>query len=197
MTEEYSYDYARWLEDSLINILTNGKGLLNDKIIKKLKVKGIKCHDEFVKRLDKINNRHKIIEKLPLLSTYPIDLSSDIYEEDIEKINEWEIETVSKLYKKLREQYGDEIITPNLYYNFFNREIAPYKEYLLSETYEKTLPENITKYWCYRVDKTISWDKCNRLNKVGIDIVSVLESQYLKIYKTMEDYDHLLNQTDC
>lgn len=105
MTEKYSYDYIQWLEDSLFNILTNSKNISSKKIIKKLEDKGIKCHDKFIEVLDKIDARHKIVSKLPLLSTYPIDLSSDIYDEDIEKINEWEIEILTKLTIKLEKQY--------------------------------------------------------------------------------------------
>ncbi|MFG6322638.1 MAG: hypothetical protein K1W41_14505 [Lachnospiraceae bacterium] len=190
MTEEYSYDYARWLEDSLINILTNGKSLSNEKLTKKLKVKGIKCHDEFVKCLDKINNRHKIIEKLPLLDTYPIDLSSDIYEEDIEKINEWEIDILTKLTMKLEKQYKS--ITPDIYYNFFDKEIKPYKEYFLEETYQKALPKNMERYWCRRIDRSISWGE-SAYSNIELDTTSPFEGGYFKRENDIFSYERLLN----
>lgn len=191
MTEEYSYDYARWLEDSLINILTNGKSLSKEKITKKLKVKGIKCHDEFVKHLDKINNRYKIIEKLPLLGTYPIDLSADnVYEEDIEKINEWEIEILTKLTIQLEKQYKS--ITPDIYYDFFDKEIKPYKEYFLDETYEKVLPKNMERYWCRRIDRSIPWGE-SAYSNIELDTTSPFEDKYFKIESDIFSYERLLN----
>lgn len=197
MTEEYSCDYVQWLENTLFKILSNNKNTSSEKIIKKLETKGINCHEKFIEVLDKIAVRHKIVSKLPLLDTYPIDLLSDIYDEDIERINEWEIKIIAKLYEKLKEQCKGKIITPDIYYAFFNSEIILYKEYFLDETYKKILPENIIKYWCYRSDKTISWDENNRLNKIGIDIIAVVEGAYLKIQKSMYEYEHLLNDADC
>lgn len=176
--------------NSLINILTNGKSLSNEKLTKKLKVKGIKCHDEFVKCLDKINNRHKIIEKLPLLDTYPIDLSSDIYEEDIEKINEWEIDILTKLTMKLEKQYKS--ITPDIYYNFFDKEIKPYKEYFLEETYQKALPKNMERYWCRRIDRSISWGE-SAYSNIELDATSPFEGGYFKIENDIFSYERLLN----
>lgn len=191
MIEEYSYDYVQWLENTLFNVLASSKDSSGKKIIKKLETKGINCHEKFIEVLDKIDVRRKIISKLPLLNTYPIDLLADnVYEEDIEKINEWEIEILTKLTIELEKQYKS--ITPNIYYNFFDKEIKPYKEYFSEETYEKALPKNMERYWCRRIDRSIPWGESGYSN-IELDTTSPIESEYFKIENDISSYERLLN----
>ena len=159
-------------------------------------LKEIECHDKFIEYLSDKFADNQIISKLPLLNTYPLRLSADIYDDDIEKINRWEIKTIGKMYEKLRKEHKP--ITPNVYHIFFSNEIVPYKEYFLDETYEKILPENIIKYWYYRINTDISWNEMYlHPENLAIDFISMLESNYLKIEKSMEEYNNLIGKTDC
>lgn len=191
--------YIDWLENVCLAILSNGKKTSTEKIIKKIKENGINIEDNFIdyliKKLDKKQKENEIIRKLPLLKTYPIGLEDDIYFQDEEKIYKWEIRTIKELLFKLLNQYEGKDITPEIYYDFFNREIKPYEEYLntiYDEIYRKILPETMSQYWSYKIDKTISWDKSWDLNNVGISVISILENDYLNKDRHMEDYRHLV-----
>lgn len=191
--------YIDWLENVCLAILSNGKKTSTEKIIKKIKENGINIEDNFIdyliKKLDGKQKESEIIRKLPLLKTYPIGLEDDIYFEDEEKIYKWEIRTIKELLFKLLNQYKGKDITPEIYYDFFNREIKPYKEYLntiYDEIYRKILPETMSRYWSYRIDKTISWDKSWDLNNVGISVISMLENNYLDKDSHMEDYRNFI-----
>lgn len=190
--------YIDWLENICLAVLSSGKKISKEKIIKKIKEKGINIEDNFMDYLiEKLDIKQKggdIIRKLPLLKTYPIGLEDDIYYDDEEKIYEWEMRTIKDLLSKLSGQYKD--ITLEIYRDFFNREIKPYEKYLntiCDKMYEKILPGNMSLYWSYRIDKNISWDKSwNDLNNIGISVISILENDYLSKDKYMEDYTHLI-----
>ncbi len=194
-------DYISWLENLCLVLLSNSKRVSKEKIIKKIKEKGISIENNFVECLmEKINRKQKeneLIQKLPLLKGYPIGLEDDIYFEDEEKIYEWEMETINKLLSKLQRQYEDKHITLEIYSDFFNREIKPYSKYLdtiYDEMYRKILPENMSLYWSYRIDKTIPWDESWNLNNVGISVISILENDYLNKDNHMEDYRDLIGK---
>ena len=190
--------YIDWLENICLAVLSSGKKISKEKIIKK--IKGINIEDNFMDYLiEKLDIKQKggdIIRKLPLLKTYPIGLEDDIYYDDEEKIYEWEMRTIKDLLSKLSGQYKDKDITLEVYRDFFNREIKPYEKYLntiCDKMYEKILPGNMSLYWSYRIDKNISWDKSwNDLNNIGISVISILENDYLSKDKYMEDYTHLI-----
>lgn len=192
--------YIDWLENICLAVLSSGKKISKEKIIKKIKEKGINIEDNFMDYLiEKLDIKQKggdIIRKLPLLKTYPIGLEDDIYYDDEEKIYEWEMRTIKDLLSKLSGQYKDKDITLEVYRDFFNREIKPYEKYLntiCDKMYEKILPGNMSLYWSYRIDKNISWDKSwNDLNNIGISVISILENDYLSKDKYMEDYTHLI-----
>lgn len=192
--------YIDWLENICLAVLSSGKKISKEKIIKKIKEKGINIEDNFMDYLiEKLDIKQKggdIIRKLPLLKTYPIGLEDDIYYDDEEKIYEWEMRTIKDLLSKLSDQYKDKDITLKIYRDFFNREIKPYEKYLntiCDKMYEKILPGNMSLYWSYRIDKNISWDKSwNDLNNIGISVISILENDYLSKDKYMEDYTHLI-----
>ena len=192
--------YIDWLENICLAVLSSGKKISKEKIIKKIKEKGINIEDNFMDYLiEKLDIKQKggdIIRKLPLLKTYPIGLEDDIYYDDEEKIYEWEMRTIKDLLSKLSDQYKDKDITLEIYRDFFNREIKPYEKYLntiCNKMYEKILPGNMSLYWSYRIDKNISWDKSwNDLNNIGISVISILENDYLSKDKYMEDYTHLI-----
>ncbi len=192
--------YIDWLENICLAVLSSGKKISKEKIIKKIKEKGINIEDNFMDYLiEKLDIKQKggdIIRKLPLLKTYPIGLEDDIYYDDEEKIYEWEMRTIKDLLSKLSGQYKDKDITLEIYRDFFNREIKPYEKYLntiCDKMYEKILPGNMSLYWSYRIDKNISWDKSwNDLNNIGISVISILENDYLSKDKYMEDYTHLI-----
>lgn len=192
--------YIDWLENICLAVLSSGKKISKEKIIKKIKEKGINIEDNFMDYLiEKLDIKQKggdIIRKLPLLKTYPIGLEDDIYYDDEEKIYEWEMRTIKDLLSKLSGQYKDKDITLEIYRDFFNREIKPYEKYLntiCDKMYEKILPGNMSLYWSYRIDKNISWDKSwNDLNNIGISVISILENDYLSKDKYMEDYTHFI-----
>lgn len=192
-------DYIDWLEDLCLVLLSNNKRMSKERIIKKINEKGINTENAFIEYLNEKNNRkqneNEIIQKLPLLKTYPIGLEDDIYFEDEEKIYEWEMKTIKELLLKLDHQYEGKDITLEMYSDYFDREIKPYEEYLntiYEEMYRKILPENMSLYWSYRIDKNIPWDKSWDLNNIGISVISILENDYLNKDKHMEDYRHLI-----
>lgn len=150
-----------------------------------------------------IIKENEIIKKLPLLSTYPIDINADgIYSEDEEPLYRWEIEAIKNLLNKLYDNCKEKYITPDIYTDFFNKEIQPYKEYFINDSefdgsiYEKILPENMSMYWSYRIDKNISCGESWDLNNIGISVWSILENGYLDKSNNMEDYKHLLGDDD-
>lgn len=144
----------------------------------------------------------EIISKLPLLKTYPIGLKDDIYTEDEECVYRWEVETIKRLLNNLCNKYKGKHITPDVYADFFNKEVQPYAEYFINdydidgEIYEKILPKNISIYWSYRIDRTLSWSESWNSDNVGISVISFLENDYLDKSKHIEDYTHLIGSDD-
>ena len=142
--------------------------------------------------------KNRIIQKLPLLRSYPICINADVYDEDIELVYKWELETIKSLLLKLEKQFNGEIITPEVYCDFFIKEIKPYKEYFLDDMdmdgmiFEKVLPENISLYWSYRVNDNIPWDKSWEQKNVYISIISIIEGNYLVKDKRMEEFRHII-----
>lgn len=68
--------YIDWLENICLAVLSSGKKISKEKIIKKIKEKGINIEDNFMDYLiEKLDIKQKggdIIRKLPLLKTYHI-----------------------------------------------------------------------------------------------------------------------------
>ena len=195
-------DYIDWLENISLTFLTNNKIVSKESVLKKLEGKGIDIENCFVAHLLEIYSnkleKNRIIQKLPLLRSYPICLNDDVYDEDIEPVYKWELETIKSLLLILNKQYYGKDVMYEVYYDFFIKEIKPYKEYFLNDMdvdgqiFEKILPENMSLYWGYRIDKTIPWDESWKLNNVGISVISVLENDYLNKDKCMSDYRHLI-----
>lgn len=85
-----------------------------------------------------------------------------------------------------------------MYCDFFIKEIKPYKEYFLDDMdmdgmiFEKILPENITLYWSYRVNDSISWDKSWEQKNVCISVISIIEGNYLAKDKRMQEFRHII-----
>ncbi len=194
--------YIDWLENTCLTFLTNNKMVSKESVLKKLKGKGIDTENCFVTHLLEIYSNkleeNRIIQKLPLLRSYPICLNDDVYDEDIEPVYKWELETIKSLLLKLNKQYNGENITPEVYYDFFIKEIKHYKEYFLNDIdmdgmiFEKILPENISLYWSYRVNDNISWDKSWEQKCVCISIISIIEGNYLDKDKRMEEFRHII-----
>lgn len=194
--------YIGWLENICLTFLTNNKIVSKESVLKKLDGKGIDTENCFVTHLLEIYSskleENRIIQKLPLLKSYPICVNDDVYDEDIEPIYKWELETIESLLLILDKQYNGKDIMYEMYYDFFIKEIKPYKEYFINDMdadgqiFEKILPENMSLYWSYRIDKTIPWDESWKFNNVGISVISVLENDYLNKDKCMSDYRHLI-----
>lgn len=106
--------YIDWLENTCLTFLTNNKMVSKESVLKRLKGKGIDTENCFVTHLLEIcSNKleeNRIIQKLPLLRSYPICLNGDVYDEDIESIYEWEFETIKSLLLKLNKQYNGKIL---------------------------------------------------------------------------------------
>lgn len=193
--------YIDWLENICLTLLTNNKIVSKESILKRLEKKGIDTENCFATHLLEIQSNKMeeniIIQKLPLLSLYPVGLNSDIYDEDIEPVYKWELETVKTILLKLHEQYNGNI-TPEVYHDFFIREIKPYKKYFLNDMdmdgmiFEKILPENISLYWSYRVNENIPWDKSWEQKNVCISFISIIEGDYLAKDKRMEEFRHII-----
>lgn len=194
--------YIDWLENTCLTFLTNNKMVSKESVLKRLKGKGIDTENCFVTHLLEIcSNKleeNRIIQKLPLLRSYPICLNGDVYDEDIESIYEWEFETIKSLLLKLNKQYNGKNITPEMYCDFFIKEIKPYKEYFLDDMdmdgmiFEKILPENITLYWSYRVNDSISWDKSWEQKNVCISVISIIEGNYLAKDKRRQEFRRII-----
>lgn len=195
-------DYIDWLENICLSFLTNnGKIVSKESMLKKIKHRGIDTENYFVTYLLKAQSykqeEEKIIQALPLLKSYPIDLNDDIYcDEEFDLVYEWELKIVNNLLSKLQEQYRkkQKDITPEKYSAFFLKEIAPYRKYFLNciedgQIYKKILPENMSLYWSYRISENIPWDESWKEQKnIGISISTVLEGDYLYRDKEMEDF---------
>lgn len=191
--------YIDWLENICLAVLSGGKKTSKEKLIKIIREKGINIEDDFIdcliEKLDKNQRESEIIKKLPLLKTYPIGLEDDIYPKDEEEICKWEMITIKGLLLKLLDQYKGKDITLEIYEDFFNREIKPYKDYLgimCDGLYEKILLRNMSLYWSYRINKNISWDKSWDSNNVAISVLSIVENNYLNKDQNMDDYRHLI-----
>ncbi len=194
--------YIEWLENICLTFLTNNKIVSKESILKRLEKKGVDIESCFVTHLLKIysNNleKNRIIQKLPLLRSYPICINADVYDKEIKTLYKWELETIKSLLLKLNKQYNGKNITPEVYFDFFIKEIKPYKEYFLDDMdmdgmiFEKILPKNISLYWSYRVNDNISWDKSWEQNNVCISIISIIEGNYLFKDKRMEEFRHII-----
>ena len=190
--------YIDWLENICLTFLTNNKIVSNESVLKILEEKGIEIENCFVTHLLEIHSNkleeNRIIQKLPLLRSYPICLNGDFYDEDIEPVYKWELETIKSLLLKLDKQYNGKNITPEMYCDFFIKEIKPYKEYFFNDLdidgmiFEKILPENVSLYWSYRVNDNIPWDKSWEQKNVRISIISIIEGNYLVKDKRMEEF---------
>lgn len=190
--------YIDWLENICLTFLTNNKIVSNESVLKILEEKGIEIENCFVTHLLEIHSNkleeNRIIQKLPLLRSYPICLNGNLYDEDIEPVYKWELETIKSLLLKLDKQYNGKNITPEMYCDFFIKEIKPYKEYFFNDLdidgmiFEKILPENVSLYWSYRVNDNIPWDKSWEQKNVRISIISIIEGNYLVKDKRMEEF---------
>lgn len=54
----------------------------------------------------------------------------------------------------------------------------------------------MSRYWIYRIDKSIPWSS-GFDNNIAIHVTSVMENDYLKIEKVIDEYNYLIGQTDC
>lgn len=195
-------DYIEWLEN-LCCIFLGNKNIQKEKIIKKIKEN--ECFDDrfveyFIDKMNKtkeVNQKVKeIIETLPLLKNYPIDLLADnIFQEDEKAVFKWEKESIKKLLvdfdKKIR-KYGNICVSVEQYGDFFDKEIYPYKEWLFSDIYDRCKPEKIAHFWGIRKDRKKSWTDDN----IVISITSILESDYLDVDVPLERFNYLIGKED-
>ena len=195
--KEYTEEYAMWLEDALFKSLTKNKQISDKQLKTKIMNANIKYVDEFVRYLLDINEENRIRSTIEFLDTYPVSLQADgLYDDEVEKVNEWEIGVITKLLSRLEEEH--EYIRYEVYADFFKEAIEKYKPYFLDETYAKILPRNVFKYWFCRIDKNIPWSEISdHPDNIVVDLTAMIEGRYLDIDKDIFSFNHLVGGTDC
>lgn len=195
--KEYTEEYAMWLEDTLFKILTKKKHISNRQLKTKLEKENVEYVDEFVGYLLDINEENRLRSTIEFLDTYPVSLQCDGLDDDeVQKINKWEIGVIIKLLSRLEEEH--EYIRYEVYDDFFKEIIEKYEPYFLYETYEKILSKNVFKYWFYRIDKNIPWSEINNHpDNIAVDLTAMIEGQYLDIDKDISSFNYLMGATDC
>lgn len=184
-----------WLEDTLFKILIKNKKISDKQLKIKLKKADIEYVDEYVQYLLDINEENKIRFTIEFLDSYPVSLqAAGLYEDEIQKVNKWEIGVIAKLFIRLEKEY--KYITDKIYTDFFNEVMQKYKPYFLDETYNKILPENVFRYWCYRIDTDILWIESGNDN-IAINLTALIESKYLNIDKSIYNYEKNQNDVNC
>lgn len=193
ISEEEMYNYIAWLENLCITLLINDGS--EKEIIYKLEKLDIDPYfiDVLLEKYNKMKERNKIIQNFPLLKTYPVDILTEVTtEEDKQKIQKWEVNVVKNLLWELFEKYSNNNVSSEIYYNFFIEKIEPYREwFVLTDVYQKLLPENVMKYMSYRIDKSINWCDCSSDN-IAISIDSMVEGNYLDPDKNLCSFNHLI-----
>lgn len=195
--KEYTEKYAMWLEEVLFKSLTKNKQVSDKQLKTKLKNINIEFVDEFVGYLLDINEENRLRSKIEFLDTYPISLQADgLYDDELEKVNKWEIGVIVKLLSRLKKEH--EYIKYEVYAEFFKEVIEKYKPYFLDETYVKMLPQNVFEYWFCRIDKNIPWNEMgDHLDNIVVDLTAMIEAQYLDIDKDISSFNYLIGGIDC
>ena len=182
MSEEELCNYIVWLENLCVTLLVNDES--TKEIIDELEKLDVDPYfvDCFLERYNKRKEKNKIIQKFPFLKTYPVDiLTGPTTEEDIQKIQKWEVEIVKNLLLELYEKNPKNNVSNEAYYNFFNKKIEPYREWLVfTKVYQKLLPKNVMLYMSYRINKSVNWRDCSS-NNIAISIVDIIEGDYLNM----------------
>lgn len=195
--KEYTEKYAMWLEDTLFKILTKKKHISDRQLKIKLENENIEYVDEFVGYLLDINEENRLRSTIEFLDTYPVSLQwVGLCDEEVQKVNKWEIGVIIKLVLRLKEEH--EYIRYEVYADFFKESIEKYKPYFLDETYVKMLPHNVFKYWFCRIDTNIPWNEMNEHpENIAIDITAMIEGEYLDIDKDISYFHYLIGGAKC
>ena len=195
--KKYTEKYAMWLEDALFKSLAKNKQVSDKQLKTKLKNANIDYVDEFVGYLLDINEENRIRSTIEFLDTYPVSVQADgLYDDEVEKVNKWEIGVITKLLSRLEKDH--EYIRYEVYDDFFKEIIEKYKPYFLDETYAKILPKNVFKYWFCRIDRNIPWSEISdHPDNIVVDLTAMIEGRYLDIDKDIFSFNHLVCDTDC
>lgn len=197
-------NYLNWLENFLIVLLDKYDLASNEDIVNVIQSNNVLSSNEtFIKEFltakAKQIEASKLIEKLPLLVGCPVDLTSNYCDfVNIIPMYKWELSIVKTLLSKLVTEYKGKGITPEIYHDYYEKEIAPYVPYFVNDYYvdgficEKICPEIMCQFWSERIRDTISWEESWAAGNIVISVDSILKNDYLDRKKHLEDFRHLL-----
>lgn len=150
-------EYCKWLEELAVKLISGDRhiGILDYEA--KLKTIGNSSHfsDELYARIEDA----RIRREFPLLENFPLCCASACYqgEEEIRKVNEWEIQTVARLAQEMLEE-TNHYVKPEDYRRLL-RELEPYSQYFLEGTWKRLREDTFARYASFRIDKTIPWSE--------------------------------------
>ena len=152
-------DYCIWLEDLAIKLLTKNKYIEILDFEKKLEHLGVGLDysEDLHSRIEdkKIRVDDSLLENYPLclVDPYPQE------DEDVKKINEWEIHVVAKMVQEILNKTNYRVRSKE--YKSFLKKLKPYRYYFLKQTWERLKEPVIAQYFSVRIDKNIPWSEIN------------------------------------
>lgn len=163
------FEYCKWLEDLAIKLITKDKyiGILDlEKKIKRLHI-GLDYSEVLHMRIED----KEIRKNNPLLANYPLCLFDPDPQEDeeIEKVNEWEIRIVAQLAQEILDETHYQVRPDD--YKRFLKKLEPYKYCFLDQTWYRLSEEIISQYLSVRLDRNIPWSETNdHLDNIVYDL---------------------------
>lgn len=170
---KYAYEdkcYSIWLEDFLMRMFKDSGYKSEDDIIEKFKEIGNGI-DTYLENICMMFKDRKIRENDPLLEKYPINLlrdRSNLDDEEIRSINEWEIHFIAGFAQKTLDQTKG-YVKPSDYIKML-KEMKPYKNYFLERTWNLLDESKVSEYLSIRIDTNIAWYDSYEADNIVYDI---------------------------
>lgn len=128
---------------------------------------------------------------LPFMESFPFDPEmGPTSEEDIKKWNEWEKDVVWEQVNSVLNGRG--AIDPEEYGQVLEK-LEPYKPYMMDETLSKLDMKNVGTFWSYMKDPAVL-RRDARDGDIGIDLISMMESEYLEYDVPLDKYRSRVQQ---
>lgn len=128
---------------------------------------------------------------LPFMELFPFDPEmGPTSEEDIKKWNEWEKDVVWEQVNSVLN--GRSAIDPEEYGQILEK-LEPYKPYMMDETLSKLDMKNVGTFWSYMKDPAVL-RRDARDGDIGIDLISMMESEYLEYDVPLDKYRSRVQQ---